>query len=179
MPMARIGSGRNSSFTSATRGSHSAIAAGSAFVQKSRLASQARWSGRLTPRFTEACTIHAVSNDGVRVRVNGKTIIEQNIVRNNAAAAVGGIYLEGAAGKSERYTVYLVNNLIHGNQSTTTDASWNRGVGGVDIMYPAGASFVNSNLFVVNEQKYFASTDGSYIDQDIHRIWAPFTVTAF
>jgi len=42
----------------------------------------------------------------------------------------------------------------------------------------AGANFVNSNLFVVNEQKYFASTDGSYIDQDIHRIWAPFTVTA-
>ncbi|MGB0132280.1 TldD/PmbA family protein [Dokdonella sp.] len=42
----------------------------------------------------------------------------------------------------------------------------------------AGASFVNSTLFQVNEQKYFASTDGSYIDQDIHRIWAPFTVTA-
>jgi TldD protein len=42
----------------------------------------------------------------------------------------------------------------------------------------AGANFVSSNLFVVNEQKYFASTDGSYIDQDIHRIWAPFTVTA-
>ena len=42
----------------------------------------------------------------------------------------------------------------------------------------AGASFVNSILFLVNEQKYFASTDGSYIDQDIHRIWAPMTVTA-
>ena len=42
----------------------------------------------------------------------------------------------------------------------------------------AGASFVNSTLFLVNEQKYFASTDGSYIDQDVHRIWAPFTVTA-
>ncbi len=42
----------------------------------------------------------------------------------------------------------------------------------------AGANFVNSILFVVNEQKYFASTDGSYIDQDVHRIWAPFTVTA-
>src|SRR5688572_1463956 len=42
----------------------------------------------------------------------------------------------------------------------------------------AGADFVNSTLFLVNEQKYFASTDGSYIDQDIHRIWAPFTVTA-
>ncbi|MEO7063967.1 MAG: TldD/PmbA family protein [Dokdonella sp.] len=42
----------------------------------------------------------------------------------------------------------------------------------------AGASFVNSILFAVNEQKYFASTDGSYIDQDIHRIWAPMRVTA-
>ncbi len=42
----------------------------------------------------------------------------------------------------------------------------------------AGASFVNSTLFLVNEQKYFASTDGSYIDQDIHRTWAPLNVTA-
>ena len=41
-----------------------------------------------------------------------------------------------------------------------------------------GASFVNSSLFQINEQKYFASTDGSYIDQDIHRIWPTFSVTA-
>lgn len=41
-----------------------------------------------------------------------------------------------------------------------------------------GANYVNSFLFLVNEQKYFASTDGSYIDQDIHRIWPNFTVTA-
>ena len=40
-----------------------------------------------------------------------------------------------------------------------------------------GASFANSNLFQVNEQKYFASSDGSYIDQDIHRIWPTFTVS--
>ncbi len=40
-----------------------------------------------------------------------------------------------------------------------------------------GASFVNSVLFQVNEQKYFASTDGSYIDQDIHRIYPTFGVT--
>ena len=40
-----------------------------------------------------------------------------------------------------------------------------------------GANFVNSNLFQINEQKYFASTDGSYIDQDIHRIWPTFTVS--
>lgn len=40
-----------------------------------------------------------------------------------------------------------------------------------------GASFANSNLFQVNEQKYFASSEGSYINQDIHRIWPTFTVS--
>jgi TldD protein len=42
----------------------------------------------------------------------------------------------------------------------------------------AGASFMTANLFQVNQQKYFASTEGSYIDQDIHRLWAPMTATA-
>ena len=42
----------------------------------------------------------------------------------------------------------------------------------------AGADYINSTLFLVNEQKYFASSDGSFIDQDIHRIWLPFTATA-
>ena len=41
-----------------------------------------------------------------------------------------------------------------------------------------GANFANSSLFQVNEQKYFASTEGTYADQDIHRIWPTFTVTA-
>jgi TldD protein len=41
-----------------------------------------------------------------------------------------------------------------------------------------GADFVNSQMFAANQQKYFASTDGSYIDQDIHRIWPTFNVTA-
>lgn len=40
-----------------------------------------------------------------------------------------------------------------------------------------GANYVNSILFLVNEQKYFASSDGSYIDQDIHRIWPTFSIT--
>jgi TldD protein len=40
-----------------------------------------------------------------------------------------------------------------------------------------GADFINSFLFLVNEQKYFASTDGSYIDQDVHRLWANFFAT--
>jgi len=40
-----------------------------------------------------------------------------------------------------------------------------------------GADYINSFLFIVNEQKYFASSDGSYIDQDIHRIWPYFDIT--
>ncbi len=45
------------------------------------------------------------------------------------------------------------------------------------IAMAAGASFVNSTIFAINEQKYFASTDGSYIDQDIHRIYPNFNIT--
>jgi TldD protein len=40
-----------------------------------------------------------------------------------------------------------------------------------------GVSFVNSVIFLVNEQKYFASSEGSYIDQDVYRILPSFTVT--
>jgi len=46
-----------------------------------------------------------------------------------------------------------------------------------DAAMKGGASYVNSILFLVNEQKYFASSDGSYIDQDIHRIWPTFNIT--
>jgi len=42
----------------------------------------------------------------------------------------------------------------------------------------SGANFMQSVLFQVNQQKYFASTDGSYIDQDLHRLWVPFFATA-
>lgn len=45
------------------------------------------------------------------------------------------------------------------------------------IAMAAGVNFVNSAILAVNEQKYFASTDGSYIDQDIHRLYPTFTVT--
>jgi TldD protein len=51
-------------------------------------------------------------------------------------------------------------------------------VAAADAALTNGADFVNALIFLVNEQKYFASTDGSYIDQDIHRIWPTFTVTA-
>jgi len=46
-----------------------------------------------------------------------------------------------------------------------------------DAALKGGANYMSSVLFLVNEQKYFASTDGSYIDQDIHRIWPSFSAT--
>ncbi len=46
-----------------------------------------------------------------------------------------------------------------------------------NIAMKGGASFVNSAILAINEQKFFASTDGSYIDQDIHRLFPTFTVT--
>ncbi len=41
-----------------------------------------------------------------------------------------------------------------------------------------GANYITTVLFQVNEQKYFASSEGSYIDQDIHRIWPYMQVTS-
>jgi TldD protein len=46
-----------------------------------------------------------------------------------------------------------------------------------DAAMKSGANYITSLLFMVNEQKYFASTDGSYIDQDIHRMWPTFFIT--
>lgn len=46
-----------------------------------------------------------------------------------------------------------------------------------DAALSNGASFINSIFFLVNERKYFASTDGSFIDQDVHRLWSPFWCT--
>jgi TldD protein len=46
-----------------------------------------------------------------------------------------------------------------------------------DAAMKAGANYITSLLFAVNEQKYFASSEGSYIDQDIHRFWPAFFIT--
>ncbi|WP_316821767.1 TldD/PmbA family protein [Pedobacter gandavensis] len=46
-----------------------------------------------------------------------------------------------------------------------------------DAAMKGGADYINSILFMVNEQKYFASSEGSYIDQDVHRIWPTFFIT--
>ncbi|MEX0609721.1 MAG: TldD/PmbA family protein [Balneolaceae bacterium] len=42
----------------------------------------------------------------------------------------------------------------------------------------AGADFCSSNLYFVNEQKYFASTEGTFSDQNVFRCWPTFTVTS-
>ncbi|CAN5433094.1 TldD/PmbA family protein [soil metagenome] len=47
-----------------------------------------------------------------------------------------------------------------------------------NVAMKGGADYITSLLFLINEQKYFASSDGSYIDQDIHRIWPAFFITA-
>ncbi|MCC6866130.1 MAG: TldD/PmbA family protein [Ignavibacteria bacterium] len=40
-----------------------------------------------------------------------------------------------------------------------------------------GADYCNSFIWAVNEWKYFASSEGSYIKQDLHRLWTAFDVT--
>ena len=41
-----------------------------------------------------------------------------------------------------------------------------------------GPMFVNSSMFFAKEEKYFASTEGSYIEQTLIRSWPNFTVTS-
>src|SRR3954471_6267281 len=41
-----------------------------------------------------------------------------------------------------------------------------------------GASFVSAFMLFVNEKKFFASTDGSYIDQSLIRSWPTFSITS-
>jgi TldD protein len=40
-----------------------------------------------------------------------------------------------------------------------------------------GADYCSSNIWAVNEWKYFASSEGSYIKQDLHRIYPIFDIT--
>lgn len=41
-----------------------------------------------------------------------------------------------------------------------------------------GTKFCNSSLFQTNERKFFASSEGAAISQDIYRIWPSYNVTA-
>ncbi|TLX22376.1 TldD/PmbA family protein [Thermomonas fusca] len=129
---------------------------------------------------------------GIRVIVNGawgfaatNTLTAEGV----AAAARQAAAIASANSKTQSAPVQLANAPGFGEVSWKTPIKKNAmevpikdkvdlllGVNAAAIN--AGADFVNSMMFLVNEQKYFASTDGSYIDQDVHRIWVPMTVTA-
>ncbi len=128
---------------------------------------------------------------GVRVIANGTwgfastdDVTEEGIRKaTNQAVAIA-----KANGKIQKEPVQLAPVESHGEVSWKTPLKKNSMEvpvsEKVDLLLSAnasalenGASFVNSALFMVNEQKYFASTEGSYIDQDVHRIWPTFGVT--
>jgi TldD protein len=98
------------------------------------------------------------------------------------------VVIAKANSKFQKEPVRLAPTQGHGEVSWTTPIKKNGFEvpikDKVDLLLKAnaaamqkGASFINSLIFLVNEQKYFASTDGSYIDQDIHRIWPNFNLT--
>src|SRR3954471_19439430 len=47
-----------------------------------------------------------------------------------------------------------------------------------EAMKVANVKFVNSTLFFIREDRNYANTDGSFIQQTVIRSWAPFTATA-
>lgn len=129
---------------------------------------------------------------GIRVIVNGtwgfastNDVTTEGIRKaTNQAVAIA-----KANSKFQTDPVKLAPNVSHGEVSWKTPIQKNAFEipvsEKVDLLLSSnaaaqknGASFVNSNLFMVNEQKYYASSEGSYIDQDVHRIWPTFNVTA-
>jgi TldD protein len=128
---------------------------------------------------------------GIRVIVNGTWgFAATNIVTNDGVkkAAERAVLIAKANSKYQKEPVTLAPNPGYGEVSWNTPIQKNSFevpvAEKVDLLLRAnagalknGASFASSNLFQVNEQKYFASTDGSYIDQDIHRIWPTFNVS--
>ncbi|MGB5244641.1 MAG: TldD/PmbA family protein [Lutimonas sp.] len=147
--------------------------------------------------FTREEKVQSVNNTesfgiGIRVIANGtwgfastNSVTEDGIKKATEQA----VAIAKANSKIQTSPVVLAPETGHG------EVSWNTPIKKnfkevpvsekVDLLLKAnsaamanGANYVNSALFMVNEQKYFASTDGSYIDQDIHRIWPTFTVTA-
>jgi TldD protein len=128
---------------------------------------------------------------GIRVIANGSWgFAATNSLDNDSIAKAAGLAVAIAKGNSKLLTepVQLAPQKGYGEVSWKTTIEKNAFEvpikEKVDLLLgvnagamAAGAKYVNSNIFAVNEQKYFASTDGSYIDQDIHRIWPTFTVT--
>ncbi len=129
---------------------------------------------------------------GVRVLVNGTWGFAATNEVTPAAlkkAAEEAVAIAKANAKIQSEPVQLVPVKSYGQVSWKTPIERNAFevpiAEKVDLLLTAnakalnnGANFVNTSLFLVNEQKYFASTEGSYIDQDIHRIWPTFNVNA-
>ncbi len=129
---------------------------------------------------------------GVRVLANGtwgfastNDVSDEGIAKATAQA----VAIAKANSKIQRDPVELVPVASHGEVSWKTPIEKNAFEipisEKVELLLSAnaaamenGANFINTSLFLVNEQKYFASSEGSYIDQDIHRIWPTFTATA-
>ena len=129
---------------------------------------------------------------GIRVIVNGcwGFAASDNVTAANIAkTAERAVAVARANSKVEANTVQLAPQRGYG------DVSWKTPIvksafdvpvkEKVDLLLEVngiamagGANFVNSAILAVNEQKFFASTDGSYIDQDIHRLYPFFNVTA-
>ncbi len=130
---------------------------------------------------------------GVRVIANGcwgfAAIVDAKSEAETARAAEQAVAIAKANSKLMKSPVILAPQKGYGEVSWKTPMTRNAFEVPIqekvdlllnvnDAAMKIGANYVNSLLFMVNEQKYFASTDGSYIDQDVHRIWPVFAVTA-
>jgi TldD protein len=128
---------------------------------------------------------------GIRVIANGTwgfAATNQMTEAGIAKAAQQAVAIAKANSKVQKEPVQLAPQKGYGDVSWKTPIQQNALEvpikQKVDLLLNAnavaldnGASFVNSALFQINEQKYFASTDGSYIDQDVHRIYPNFGIT--
>src|SRR5205823_13114108 len=128
---------------------------------------------------------------GIRVLANGTwgfAATNQMTDAGIAKAAQQAVAIAKANSKVQKEPVQLAPQKGYGDVSWKTPIKQNALEvpikQKVDLLLNAnavaldnGASFVNSALFQINEQKYFASTDGSYIDQDVHRIYPNFGIT--
>ncbi|WP_026236444.1 TldD/PmbA family protein [Pontibacter roseus] len=129
---------------------------------------------------------------GIRVIADGAWgfVAADNITKDNIAAmAKQAVAIAKANAKLLEQPVQLAPQKGYGEVSWKTPIEKNALAIPIkekaDLLLAAnaaamknGANYMNSLLFLVNEQKYLASTDGSYIDQDVHRIWPVFTATA-
>ena len=128
---------------------------------------------------------------GIRVIVSGTWgFAATNVVTNDGVkkATERAVLIAKANSKFQKEPIKLAANVGYGEVSWNTPIQKNSFAvpvaEKVDLLLRAnaeaqknGASFANSNLFQVNEQKYYASSEGSYIDQDIHRIWPTLTAS--